>query len=132
MDHSAAFIAAQSFNDANGRRVIFAWVSTPANPIFVGLQTFPRELWLDAHSKKLHSRPIEEISKLRRSPKSHGSVVLSTESDSPSRDANETLVGIEGQHSYQLLLTLKLSKMPAPSPYNMCIIMQHSYVERVC
>ncbi len=112
VDNSAAFIAAQSFNDVNDRRVIFAWVSTPANPIFVGLQTFPRELWLDAHSKKLHSRPIEEISKLRTSPKRHGRAVLSTESDSRSCDANKTLVGLEGHHSYQLLLNLKLSNMP--------------------
>ena len=58
VDHSAAFIAAQSFDDVKGRRVIFAWVQTPANKVFVGLQSFPRELWLDLKTQKLHSRPV--------------------------------------------------------------------------
>jgi sucrose-6-phosphate hydrolase SacC (GH32 family) len=56
VDQSSEFIAAQSFTDAAGRRVLFGWVQTPlppgcaaggAGPAFVGLQSFPRELWID-------------------------------------------------------------------------------------
>ena len=106
VDHSAAFIAAQSLSDANGRRVIFGWVQTPVNPVFVGLQSFPRELWLDLKTQKLHSRPIEEVASLRTGPGVNSSTVLSSEKGGPKMA--KAVGGVAGEHSFQLLLTFTL------------------------
>ena len=105
VDNSAAFIAAQSFNDANGRRVIFAWVQTPPNSVFVGMQSFPRELWLNSKTQRLHSRPIAELTTLR-------SAGVNSSVDFAQRAATQTEVvaGLEGQHSFQLLLSIKLTE----------------------
>lgn len=108
VDNSAAFIAAQSFTDAKGRRVIFAWVNTPTNPVFVGLQSFPRELWLDESTQRLHSRPIEELAVLM------GVGVNSSAHFATRRTAPQTapVAAVAGQHSFQLKLRLQLAEPP--------------------
>jgi hypothetical protein len=108
VDHSSAFIAAQSLNDANGRRVVFAWVQTPPSKVFVGLQSFPRELWLNPETQRLHSRPISEIATLR-----NGGVNSSARFEPKTATQTEAVVGVEVQHSFQLLLSIKLTE-PMP------------------
>jgi sucrose-6-phosphate hydrolase SacC (GH32 family) len=106
VDQSSAFIAAQSFTDAKGRRVIFAWVQTPPNKVFVGLQSFPRELWLDPKTQRLHSRPISELAMLRSA-----GVNSSVRFAQKVAAQTEVVAGVEGQHSFQLLLSIKLAEL---------------------
>jgi sucrose-6-phosphate hydrolase SacC (GH32 family) len=105
VDHSSAFIAAQSFTDAMGRRVIFAWVQTRPIEVFVGMQSFPRELWLDPKTRRLHSRPIAEITTLR-SAGVNSSVHFAQKAVAQA----EVVAGVKGQHSFQLLLSIKLAE----------------------
>lgn len=108
VDQSSAFIAAQSFTDAKGRRVIFAWVQSPPNKVFAGLQSFPRELWLDMKTQRLHSRPISELATLRGA-----GVNSSVRFTQKVATHTKVVAGVEGQHSFQLLLSIKLAE-PVP------------------
>jgi beta-fructofuranosidase len=102
VDYSSAFIAAQSFSDATGRRVIFSWVQTPAlpNAEFVGLQSFPRELWLEPTTQRLHSKPIDELTTLYKGAGKNSSVQFAK------KVARQTSVlpSLIGQHCFNLRL----------------------------
>ena len=85
-----------------GRRVIFSWVQTPALPNagFVGLQSFPRELWLEATTQRLHSKPIAELATLYNGAGENASVQFAKQV------ARQTSVlsSLIGQHCFNLRL----------------------------
>ncbi|XP_060217138.1 beta-fructofuranosidase, insoluble isoenzyme CWINV3-like isoform X1 [Lycium barbarum] len=71
LDYGRYYAAKSFFDSAKNRRIIIAWVNESTSPEidiikgWSGLQTFPREIWLDRAGKQLVQWPIEEIETLR-------------------------------------------------------------------
>ena len=82
--------------------MIFSWVQTPAlpNAEFVGLQSFPRELWLEPTTQRLHSKPIDELTTLYKGAGKNSSVQFAK------KVARQTSVlpSLIGQHCFNLRL----------------------------
>ncbi|MCM3586565.1 sucrose-6-phosphate hydrolase [Mesobacillus maritimus] len=86
LDHGFDFYAPQTFEDAQGRRIMYAWMGltdeheayqpTIKNGWIHGL-TLPRELALKGN--KLYQKPVEELKQLRKSTDFNGQVSLENE-----------------------------------------------------
>jgi sucrose-6-phosphate hydrolase SacC (GH32 family) len=62
-DHSADFIASQSFDDPRGRRVLIGWVGGPHGSKFTGAQSIPRMIVADSGGP-LRFLPLPELTSL--------------------------------------------------------------------
>ena len=62
-DHSADFIASQSFDDPRGRRVLIGWVGGPHGAKFTGAQSIPRMIVADPGGP-LRFLPLPELTSL--------------------------------------------------------------------
>lgn len=62
-DHSADFIASQSFDDPRGRRVLIGWVGGPHGTKFTGAQSIPRMIVADPGGP-LRFLPLPELTSL--------------------------------------------------------------------
>ena len=62
-DHSADFVASQSFDDPRGRRVLMGWVGGPHGKRFTGAQSIPRMIVADSGGP-LRFLPLPELTSL--------------------------------------------------------------------
>uniref|UniRef100_J3MVW1 beta-fructofuranosidase n=1 Tax=Oryza brachyantha TaxID=4533 RepID=J3MVW1_ORYBR len=72
LDYGHVYASKSFFDARKNRRVLWAWANesdSQADDVargWSGVQTFPRELWLDEDGKQLLQWPVEEIETLRR------------------------------------------------------------------
>ncbi|KAI4376991.1 hypothetical protein MLD38_014690 [Melastoma candidum] len=71
LDYGKFYASKSFFDHEKNRRILLSWVNESDSDDasvakgWSGLQSIPREIWLDESGKQLIQRPIEEIKKLR-------------------------------------------------------------------
>lgn len=107
LDYGFDFYAPQTTTDANGRRVLIAWMAMWESEMpeqgkgWAGAMTLPRELRLE--DGRIVSRPVPELAALRGTETAYEGVAFEREL---------TLSGVEGD-GYELELELDVSRSDA-------------------
>ncbi len=106
LDYGFNFYAPQTFEDAQGRRILFGWMpmQTDLGKLWTGCMTIPRELTY-AGGGKLNIRPVEEMKRLRQRHVRHDDVRVTP-------DQFHTVQGICGD-CVEMRVTFDLQKTDA-------------------
>lgn len=97
-DHSADFVASQSFDDPRGRRVLMGWVSGPHGKRFTGAQSIPRMIVADSGGP-LRFLPLPELTSLHTN--SHNFSEQFSERKSTSHTVKDVSISGQGEHDAQ-------------------------------